>query len=206
MCGGCRKPSAGRSAMPKNILAVDLDRSLRRPDEAAEDVEQRGLAGAVRTDQPGDRRVELRGEIVDARSRRRIPRPDPRSRSRLSSPDIARRVASDQPGQIDDLAGDALRRGDQGMQQPGAEHHGRHIAVDANRSAAPATARNNRPAKIGPDQWTAPPITVSANNMIDLLAGKAPCPAGRCGRQQRAGYAGEETGEGEGPDLVARRY
>ena len=37
----------------------------------------------------------------------------------------------DHAGQIDQLAGNALRRGDQGMQQADAEDHGRDIAVDS---------------------------------------------------------------------------
>ena len=49
---------------------------------------------------------------------------------------------------------------------------------------------------MGPAQWPAPPMTVSANSKTDSLAGNAPCSI--CpteSAEQRAGDAGEEAGQ-----------
>jgi hypothetical protein len=41
-------------AQPGELAAAEADRAGLRADEAAQDVQQRGLPGAVRTDDPGD--------------------------------------------------------------------------------------------------------------------------------------------------------
>ena len=55
-----------RSSRDQNVPALIDDLAGRRRIEAADDVEGRGLAGAVRTDQAMDRaRVDLEAEVLD---------------------------------------------------------------------------------------------------------------------------------------------
>src|SRR5206468_4181422 len=49
----------------QQVLAESRDRARGRPDEAAEHVEEGGLAGAVRPDQPAGARLELNGHPVE---------------------------------------------------------------------------------------------------------------------------------------------
>ena len=61
-----------------DVCARDADLSGRRAEQTADDVEQRGLPGAVRTDQPGDgRRFGVQVDIRRARGCRRSERSRP---------------------------------------------------------------------------------------------------------------------------------
>src|SRR5207248_10805783 len=56
--------------------------------------------------------------------------PHPPSFPTRRSSDLSAGEPPQRCNQIADLAGHAARRGDERVQQPGAEHHGRDIAVD----------------------------------------------------------------------------
>ena len=117
-------PQAERGAAvhrdAQQILAVDRDRAGRAPDKAAHDVEQRGFAGAVRPDQSGDLGPDIGGEIVEAAHAAELDREAADLDHSFRS--MIRGIAADSFAptrrlERDDLAGYALRRGDQRVKQ-----------------------------------------------------------------------------------------
>ena len=167
------------------------------------DIEQRGLAGAVRADQSGNGASSVAVRSLTA-LRRRTGQSDFRSRSRQrfltqSCPALVVISAARSTSWPETPCGAVIRA----CSKPTPKIMVAMLPSMPKSLSSAGTPRNSRPATIGPDQWLAPAMTVSANSKTESLAGNAPlssCPTSRPAR--RAGDAGEEPGKREGPHLV----
>ena len=170
------------SAQRRDVALAEPHRARFGPVEAADEIEHRGLAGAVRADDAGDR-AGLRVEAEDRCTARTPPkltdRPRPKAasggaaaRKRLMSRSLLRRCVA------------ALRRAASARSAPtkpsGArqQHHEQQqrrrtaAGIAPRTTAAPAAARRRSAPTSGPSTRSAPPIITTSRNRIDWKNGK----------------------------------
>ena len=184
-------------AMRNRSTPSTIDRAGRAFDEAAHGIEQRRFAGAVRSDQAGDLGADVGGQIVEAAHAaecdRQVADLDHSFRS-IARGMSGRELGAEQSAQPDHLAGDALRRRDQRMEQAGAEHHDRQVAVDV-----PIGEQAGHRAQQQPGEDRSRPVERAADHrereQHDRFARRkrAAVELSDAARHQRARYAGKEA-------------
>ena len=175
------EPPAGAAEVDhlEQVLAEGADRSRGGLDEAAEDVEERRLAGAVRPDQAAGAAREGDGHVVD----RGHPREADGEVLDLDHGDFLRGAGGLRNGRDDqapevrevlrELLGDPAGGGQEHLQQADAEDDEEPVRVDAPlRWRMNGTSCMKTPATTAPQSVKMPPISAVAIRVSESCVGK----------------------------------